>query len=114
MTAQQPARLRTGGRIDRSVTWRFTLDGREFTGHPGDTLASALLANGRIAAGNSLYEDRPRGIMAAGVEEPNALVKIAPRFPGHVAESMLPGHHRHAGGRAERRTPQRPRQAGPG
>lgn len=91
MTAQpQPARLNAGGRIDRSVTWRFTLDGREYAGHPGDTLASALLANGRIAAGNSLYEDRPRGIMSAGVEESNALVKVAARFPGHVAESMLP------------------------
>ncbi len=91
MTAQpQPARLSTGGRIDRSVTWRFTVDGREFTGHPGDTLASALLANGQLRAGNSLYEDRPRGIMSAGVEESNALVKVAARFPGHVAESMLP------------------------
>ncbi|BCW60659.1 sarcosine oxidase subunit alpha family protein [Arthrobacter sp. StoSoilB20] len=84
------ARLATGGRIDRSISWRFTVDGREFTGHPGDTVASALLANGHINAGNSLYEDRPRGIMAAGVEESNALVKIAPRFRGHVAESMLP------------------------
>ena len=91
MSAQpQPARLSTGGRIDRAVTWRFTLDGREYTGHPGDTLASALLANGQLRAGNSLYEDRPRGIMSAGVEESNALVKIAPRFSGHVAESMLP------------------------
>lgn len=84
------ARLATGGRIDRSISWRFTVDGQEFTGHPGDTIASALLANGHINAGNSLYEDRPRGIMAAGVEESNALVKIAPRFLGHVAESMLP------------------------
>lgn len=84
------ARLATGGRIDRSISWRFTVDGQEFTGHPGDTIASALLANGHINAGNSLYEDRPRGIMAAGVEESNALVKITPRFPGHVAESMLP------------------------
>src|SRR6478735_5917385 len=91
MTAQpQPARLSTGGRIDRSVTWRFTLDGREYTGHPGDTLASALLANGRLRAGDSLYEGRARGIMSAGVEESNALVKVAARFPGHVAESMLP------------------------
>ncbi|TDK26578.1 FAD-dependent oxidoreductase [Arthrobacter crusticola] len=90
MTAQQPARLATGGRIDRSTLWRFTVDGTEYTGHPGDTLASALLANGRIAVGNSIYEDRPRGILAAGVEEPNALVRVAPRFPGHVAESMLP------------------------
>ncbi|WP_426998403.1 sarcosine oxidase subunit alpha family protein [Pseudarthrobacter sp. N5] len=86
----QPNRLASGGRIDRSITWRFTVDGQEFTGHPGDTIASALLANGHVNAGNSLYEDRPRGIMAAGVEEPNALVKVAPRFPGHVAESMLP------------------------
>ncbi|MFK0004751.1 2Fe-2S iron-sulfur cluster-binding protein [Paenarthrobacter sp. NPDC090522] len=89
MTSQN-ARLATGGRIDRSITWRFTVDGQEFVGHPGDTIASALLANGHVNAGNSLYEDRPRGIVAAGVEEPNALVKIAPRFPGHVAESMLP------------------------
>jgi sarcosine oxidase subunit alpha len=86
----QNARLSTGGRIDRSISWRFTVDGEEFAGHPGDTLASALLANGRIAAGNSLYEDRARGILAAGVEEPNALVRIEARFPGDVAESMLP------------------------
>ena len=86
----QAARLSTGGRIDRSVTWRFTVDGQEYTGHPGDTLASAMLANGRVRAGNSLYADRPRGILSAGVEEPNALVKIAARFPGYVAESMLP------------------------
>ncbi len=88
MTSQN-ARLATGGRIARSISWRFTVDGQEFTGHPGDTIASALLANGRIRAGNSLYEGRPRGIMTAGVEEPNALVKVAARFPGHVAESML-------------------------
>ncbi|MDQ6752225.1 MAG: 2Fe-2S iron-sulfur cluster-binding protein, partial [Actinomycetota bacterium] len=93
MTAQtsgQPFRIRHGGRIDRSISWRFTLDGAEYSGHPGDTIASALLAHGRIDVGNSLYEDRPRGIMAAGVEEPNALVKVASRFPGHAAESMLP------------------------
>jgi sarcosine oxidase subunit alpha len=95
VTSQNPAtsqnaRLAAGGRIDRTISWRFSVDGEEFTGHPGDTLASALLANGRIAAGNSLYEDRPRGIMSAGVEESNALVRVEPRFPGHVAESMLP------------------------
>ncbi|MGO4187883.1 sarcosine oxidase subunit alpha family protein [Pseudarthrobacter sp. TAF60_1] len=84
------ARLASGGRIDRTISWRFTVDGEEFTGHLGDTLASALIANGRIAAGNSLYEDRARGIMSAGVEESNAMVKISPRFPGDVAESMLP------------------------
>ncbi|GAA1770236.1 sarcosine oxidase subunit alpha family protein [Pseudarthrobacter sulfonivorans] len=89
MTSQN-ARLAAGGRIDRTISWRFTVDGEEFTGHPGDTLASALIANGRIAAGNSLYENRARGIMSAGVEESNAMVKISPRFPGDVAESMLP------------------------
>jgi len=95
VTSQNPAtsqnaRLAAGGRIDRTISWRFTVDGEEFTGHPGDTLASALLANGRVAVGNSLYERRPRGIMSAGVEEANALVRVEPRFPGHVAESMLP------------------------
>ncbi|QOD03666.1 sarcosine oxidase subunit alpha family protein [Pseudarthrobacter sp. BIM B-2242] len=89
MTSQN-ARLASGGRIDRTISWRFTVDGEEFAGHPGDTLASALIANGRISAGNSLYEDRARGIMSAGVEESNAMVKISPRFPGDVAESMLP------------------------
>jgi sarcosine oxidase subunit alpha len=70
MTEQnnQPNRLPSGGRIDRSITWNFTVDGVRHTGHPGDTVASALIANGRLAAGNSLYEDRPRGILSAGVE----------------------------------------------
>ena len=92
MTAQntQQNRLPRGGRIDRSATLNFTVDGVGYTGHPGDTVASALIANGRLAAGNSLYEDRPRGILSAGVEEANALIKVAARFPGHVAESMLP------------------------
>ncbi|MBG0739723.1 (2Fe-2S)-binding protein [Paeniglutamicibacter antarcticus] len=89
-TPSQPFRIGHGGRIDRSITWRFSVDGTEFTGHPGDTLASALLANGQLSAGNSLYADRPRGIMSAGVEEANALVKIAGRFKGHADESMLP------------------------
>jgi sarcosine oxidase subunit alpha len=92
MTRQntQPNRLSRGGRIDRETTYTFTVDGIEHSGHPGDTVASALLAAGRVAVGNSLYEDRPRGILSAGVEESNALVKVAGRFPGHAAESMLP------------------------
>ena len=87
---QQQNRLATGGRIDRSTTLAFTVDGVRYTGHPGDTVASAMIANGQVAAGNSLYEDRPRGILSAGVEESNALIKVAGRFPGHAAESMLP------------------------
>jgi sarcosine oxidase subunit alpha len=75
-TSSQSHRLPTGGRIDRDATLTFTVDGVELTGHPGDTLASALLANGRVRVGDSIYLDRPRGIYAAGGEEPNALVQI--------------------------------------
>ncbi|MFI1722692.1 2Fe-2S iron-sulfur cluster-binding protein [Streptomyces sp. NPDC020489] len=82
----QRFRLRQGGRVDRTRLLRFTLDGRELTGHPGDTLASAMLANGLVEVAPSLYRGRPRGVVAAGVEEPNALV----RTEGSCAESMLP------------------------
>jgi len=66
----------SGGLIDRSRTLSFAFDGRRFTGHPGDTLASALLANGQTLVGRSFKYHRPRGILSAGVEEPNALVRI--------------------------------------
>jgi sarcosine oxidase subunit alpha len=55
---------------------RFTFDGRAMTARPGDTLASALLANGVTLVARSFKYHRPRGIMAAGVEEPNALVTV--------------------------------------
>ncbi|WP_344369578.1 2Fe-2S iron-sulfur cluster-binding protein, partial [Streptomyces indiaensis] len=83
---EQRFRLPQGGRLDRGTVLRFTLDGRELTGHPGDTLASAMLANGIAEVAPSLYRGRPRGIIAAGVEEPNALV----RLDGPCAEGMLP------------------------
>ena len=67
-------RLADGGRIDRSRTLRFSFDGRVLSGHPGDTLASALLANGVRLVGRSFKYHRPRGILSAGVEEPSALV----------------------------------------
>src|SRR4029453_7522770 len=86
----QPNRLAEGGRIDRSKALTFTVDGKSYTGHSGDTLASALLANGVIETAPSLYLGRPRGILAAGVEEPNALVKVYLRGEGGVNESMLP------------------------
>ncbi|MGO1885382.1 MAG: 2Fe-2S iron-sulfur cluster-binding protein [Citricoccus sp.] len=82
--------LAPGHSLDRSREITFTVDGTDYTGHPGDTLASALIANGRLDCGDSLYERRPRGILAAGVEESNALVTVASRFPGHADESMLP------------------------
>ncbi len=72
----QPWRLEHGGFIDRSRTLRFTFDGKTMVGHPGDTLASALLANGTRLVGRSFKYHRPRGIFSAGVEEPNALVEL--------------------------------------
>ncbi|MER6926424.1 2Fe-2S iron-sulfur cluster-binding protein, partial [Streptomyces spiralis] len=76
-----PFRARGHGHIDRDTTLTFTFDGRPYAGHPGDTLASALLANGvHHVAGSSKYA-RPRGVLAAGVEEPNALVQIEAPFP---------------------------------
>ena len=66
----------SGGLIDRSTTWRFRFDGQEFEGHPGDTLASALIANGVRLMGRSFKYHRPRGPLSAGSEEPNALVQL--------------------------------------
>ncbi|MFK0292768.1 sarcosine oxidase subunit alpha family protein [Streptomyces sp. NPDC090442] len=82
----QHFRLPQGGRIDRTALLRCAIDGRELTGHPGDTVASAMLANGLVQAAPSLYRGRPRGIVTAGVEEPNALVQI----DGPCSEGMLP------------------------
>jgi sarcosine oxidase subunit alpha len=72
----QPWRNAEGGVIDRSATLRFRFDETTYTGHPGDTLASALLANGVRLVGRSFKYHRPRGIYTAGSEEPNALVRL--------------------------------------
>jgi len=72
----QPFRNPTGGRVDRSKPLRFTFDGADYTGFAGDTLASALLANGVKLVGRSFKYHRRRGIFSAGVEEPNALVQL--------------------------------------
>jgi sarcosine oxidase subunit alpha len=64
------------GRIDRARPLRFSFDGRDYQGFAGDTLASALLANGVHLVGRSFKYHRPRGILAAGSEEPNALVTV--------------------------------------
>ena len=72
-----PAPLRVpGGLVDRARPLRFTFDGRAMTGFAGDTLASALLANGVRLVGRSFKYHRLRGILAAGPEEPNALVEL--------------------------------------
>ena len=64
------------GLIDRSAALNFTFNGKEMTGFAGDTLASALLANGQRLAGRSFKYHRPRGIFSAGPEEPNALMEL--------------------------------------
>lgn len=69
-------RLDRGGRVDRSRTIRFRFDGRDYTGLHGDTLASALLAHGVAVVARSFKLHRPRGVLSAGVEEPNALVQL--------------------------------------
>jgi sarcosine oxidase subunit alpha len=62
--------------IDRTKTLDFTFDGRRYQGHPGDTLASALLANGVRLMGRGFKYHRPRGVLSAGSDEPNALVTL--------------------------------------
>ena len=70
------SRLATGGLIDRARALNFTFDGKSFRGFEGDTLASALVANGVQLVGRSFKYHRPRGILTAGSEEPNALVTL--------------------------------------
>ena len=65
-----------GGQIDRNQALDFSFDGVRYQGHPGDTLASALLANGVRLMGRSFKYHRPRGVISAGSEEPNALVEL--------------------------------------
>ncbi|MDG2299480.1 MAG: sarcosine oxidase subunit alpha family protein [Planktomarina sp.] len=64
------------GLIDRDVSLNFQFNGKPFKGFKGDTLASALLANNQILVGRSFKYHRPRGVMTAGSEEPNALVTV--------------------------------------
>src|SRR6516164_1032199 len=64
------------GRTDPGKPLRFSFDGKSFEAQAGDTLASALLANGVHLVGRSFKYHRPRGILSAGCEEPNALVDI--------------------------------------
>lgn len=69
-------RLPAGGKIDRTMPICFHWEGRAYTGFAGDTLASALLANGVSVIGRSFKYHRPRGLLAAGLEEPNAVVQL--------------------------------------
>ena len=69
-------RVEGKGLIDRTKPVRFRFDGREYAGYKGDTLASALLANDVRLVGRSFKYHRPRGVLTAGSEEPNALVEV--------------------------------------
>ncbi|MDT9600223.1 sarcosine oxidase subunit alpha family protein [Sphingosinicella rhizophila] len=92
MSGTQPFRLGTGGSIDRSRPIRFTFEGRTLTGFAGDTLASALLANGVRLAGRSFKYHRPRGLVGAGVEESNVLVQLGEgaRSTPNVQATQIP------------------------
>jgi sarcosine oxidase subunit alpha len=73
----QKNRLPSGGRINRDKSLSFKINGKEFQGFQGDTIASALLANGIRTVSRSFKYHRPRGIMSAGVEETNALLTVS-------------------------------------
>ncbi|BBP97834.1 sarcosine oxidase subunit alpha [Burkholderia sp. SFA1] len=72
----QKDRMSAGGRINRAIPVTFTFNGKTYQGFEGDTLASALLANGERFVARSWKYHRPRGIITAGVEEPNAVVQL--------------------------------------
>lgn len=69
-------RLPNGGLIDRTKPLSFTFEGKTYTGYHGDSLASALLANGVSIMGRSFKYHRPRGLLGIGCEEPNAILEL--------------------------------------
>lgn len=69
-------RMQRGGVIDRARRFRFTFDGTALEGCAGDTIASALLANGVRIFGRSFKYHRPRGVYTAGPEEPSAILDL--------------------------------------
>ena len=87
----QALRLADGGRIDRDRPLSFSFNGHRYRGFAGDTLASALLANGVHFVGRSFKYHRPRGIMSAGPEECNALVQVGvdPRTDPNTKATQL-------------------------
>ncbi|BBE74188.1 sarcosine oxidase subunit alpha family protein [Oharaeibacter diazotrophicus] len=95
MTA--PFRLASGGRIDRARPLAFTFDGKRYEGFAGDTLASALIANGVHLLGRSFKYHRPRGILTAGVDEPNALVGVGADEAHYTPNLRAPAVELHDG-----------------
>ena len=72
----QAFRLENGGLINRDKKLSFKLNGKTYYGYEGDTLASALIANGVHLVGRSFKYHRPRGFFGAGVDEPYAIVQL--------------------------------------
>jgi sarcosine oxidase subunit alpha len=96
MQIEQPFRLQCGGLIDRTRPLEFECNGVSCIGYAGDTLASALLANGVRVVGRSFKFHRPRGVMSAGIEETNALFQIEVAGQVHplvraTQQPLLPG-----------------------
>ncbi len=83
----QAFRVSGGASLDRAQPLSFTFDGVAYGGYMGDTLASALLANGVRLVGRSYKYHRPRGLVSAGAEEPNALVGVT-RGPGRFTPNL--------------------------
>ena len=87
-------RTATGGRVDRSKTVEISFDGKPLTGYAGDTVAATLLAHGKHLVARSFKYHRPRGIMAAGVEEPNALLTLGSgaQTEPNIAATVIESH----------------------
>ena len=73
---KQPFRLNNIGLVNREKEIKSKFNGKEYSGYEGDTLASALLANGIHLIGRSFKYHRPRGFFAAGIDEPNAKMQV--------------------------------------
>lgn len=84
-----PGAQARGARVDEGRPLGFSVDGRRLQGLAGDTVASALLANGSLRVGDSIYEGRPRGVLAAWVEDPNALLTVRARHEGYADETSV-------------------------
>jgi len=74
-------RTQAGGRINREASLSFTFDGESYTGYEGDTVASALLASGKHDIASSIKFGRPRGVFAAGPEDPSGVIQVEEPFP---------------------------------
>ena len=92
--SQESFRLAQGGRIQREQPLQFDFNGQTVSGFAGDTVASALLAQGTHLVARSFKYHRPRGILAAGIEEPNALLTVGTgkRQEPNIAATVIEAH----------------------